>query len=366
MKDYYSILGLSRNASQEEIKRAFRRLARQYHPDLNHGNKEAEEKFKEINEAYSCLSDPVKRANYDRYGTAEGPTSNGFGFETYTTFTDIFEDLFEGFFDSFGFKKNRATKGADLRYDLTITLEEAAFGVEKSIKFPRWQECEKCSGSGIKQGSSSIICPSCGGSGYIRYTQGFFTVSKTCSKCSGKGKIIKDSCPDCSGMGKIRVEHSLTIKIPAGVETGSKLKVSGEGELGEFGGPRGDLYIFINVKEHDFFKRQGVNIHCSVPISFVKAVFGGEIEVPTLDGKEKIHIPPHTPSGRVFKLKGKGLPRVGSTQRGDQIVTIYIDVPKKLNQRQRELLEEFAKASGEEIKKTSKGFKDKLKDIFSM
>ncbi|MCX8033687.1 MAG: molecular chaperone DnaJ [Thermodesulfovibrio sp.] len=365
MKDYYSILGVSRDASQEEIKKAFRRLARQYHPDLNHGNKEAEEKFKEINEAYSCLSDPVRRANYDRYGTAEGPMGNGFGFETHSTFTDIFEDIFEGFFGSFGFKKNRPTKGADLRYDLTINLEEAAFGVEKEIKFHRWQECSNCNGSGVRPGSFPANCSSCGGSGYIRYNQGFFSVSKTCAKCGGKGKIIKDPCSECSGKGKLRVENTLNIKIPPGVDTGTRLKVTGEGELGEFGGPRGDLYIHINVKEHDFFRREGINLYCSVPISFVKAVFGGDIEVSTLDGKEKISIPAGTPSGTVFKIKGKGLPRVGSTQRGDQIVTVYIEVPKRLNERQKELLEEFAKLSGEEIKKSSRGFREKLKDIFS-
>ncbi|GAQ94720.1 molecular chaperone DnaJ [Thermodesulfovibrio aggregans] len=365
MKDYYKILGVSRDASQEEIKKAFRRLARQYHPDLNPGNKEAEEKFKEINEAYACLSDPVKRANYDRYGTAEG-VSSGFGYESYTTFTDIFEDIFEGFFGSFGFTKNRPKKGADLRYDITITLEEVAKGVEKDIRFYRWEICETCGGSGIKPGSEPLICSSCGGTGYIRYNQGFFSVSKTCTKCGGSGKIIKDPCFDCSGRGKVRVERELKIKIPAGVESGSKLKVTGEGELGEFGGPRGDLYIYVDVKDHEFFRREGINLYCSVPISFVRAVFGGEIEVPTIDGKAKIEIPPGTPSGRVFKLKGKGLPRVGGTHKGDQIVTVYIDVPKKLNERQRELLEEFAKVSGEEIKKTSKGLKEKIKDIFSM
>ncbi len=365
MKDYYSILGVSRDASQEEIKKAFRRLARQYHPDLNPGNKEAEEKFKEINEAYACLSDPVKRANYDRYGTAEG-VSTGFGYETYTNFTDIFEDIFEGFFGSFGFRKNRSKKGADLRYDITITLEEAAKGVEKEIKFFRWEICETCNGSGIKPGSEPIICSSCGGTGYIRYNQGFFSVSKTCSKCGGTGRIIKEPCLDCSGNGKVRIERELKIKIPPGVDTGTKLKVTEEGEIGEFGGPRGDLYIYVNVKEHEFFKREGINLYCSIPISFVRAVFGGEVEVPTIDGKAKIEIPPGTPSGRVFKLRGKGLPRVGGTHKGDQIVTVYIDVPKKLNERQRELLEEFARVSGEEIRKTSKGLKDKIKDIFSM
>jgi molecular chaperone DnaJ len=222
MKDYYSILGVSRDASQEEIKKAFRRLARKYHPDLNQGDKSAEEKFKEINEAYACLGVPVRRANYDRYGTAEGPTGNGFGFETYTTFTDIFEDIFEGFFGSFGFRKNKPTKGADLRYDITITLEEAARGVEKTIKFPRWEICGTCNGSGIKPGSEPIICSSCGGSGYISYNQGFFSVSKTCSKCGGTGRIIRDPCFDCAGNGKIKVEHELTIKIPPGLDSGSK------------------------------------------------------------------------------------------------------------------------------------------------
>ncbi|GAB6182568.1 molecular chaperone DnaJ [Thermodesulfovibrio hydrogeniphilus] len=366
MKDYYSILGVSRDASQEEIKKAFRRLAKKYHPDLNPGDKEAEEKFKEINEAYACLSDPVKRANFDRYGTPEGP-NGGFGYQTYnTTFTDIFEDIFEDFFGAFGFKKDRPTRGADLRYDIKITLEDAAFGVEKEIKYKRWEECKYCNGRGLKPGTSPIICPTCGGTGYIRYTQGFFSVSKSCNKCGGKGKIIKDPCPECEGLGKVKVEHSLIVKIPPGVDTGTKLKVTGEGELGEFGGPRGDLYIYIEVKEHELFKREGTNIHYKMPISFVKAVFGGEIEVPTLNGKEKITIPAGTPSGATFKLKGKGLPRVGATHRGDQIVTVYIDVPKKLNERQRELLEEFARVSGEEIKKSSKGFKDKLKDIFSM
>ncbi len=365
MKDYYSILGVSRDASQEEIKRAFRRLARKYHPDLNPGNKEAEEKFKEINEAYSCLSDPIKKANYDRYGTAEGPIGNGFGFETHTTFTDIFEDIFEGFFGSFGFRKQRPVKGADLRYDLTITLEEAAFGVEKEIKYHRWEECFNCKGSGIKPGTSPVTCNACGGTGYIKFNQGFFSVSKTCNKCGGKGQIIKDPCPECSGRGKVRLEQTINVKIPPGVDSGTRLKVSGGGELGEFGGPRGDLYIYVEVKEHEIFRREGINLYCSVPISFVKAVFGGDIEVPTLEGVEKIHIPAGTPSGKTFRIKGKGLPRVGSNQRGDEIVTVYIDVPKKLNQRQRELLEEFAKVSGEDIKKNTKGFKEKLKNIFS-
>jgi molecular chaperone DnaJ len=365
MKDYYSILGVRRDASQEEIKKAYRRLARQYHPDLNPGNKEAEEKFKEINEAYACLSDSEKRARYDRYGTAEGPMGNGFGFETHTTFSDLFEDIFEGFFGSFGFKKQKPTKGADLRYDLTITLEEAAFGGEREIKFHRWQECFNCNGSGIKPGSSPITCSSCNGRGQIRFSQGFFSVSKTCNKCGGNGTIIKDPCLECLGKGKVRVEKSLNVKIPAGVDSGTRLKITGEGELGEFGGPRGDLYIYINVKEHNFFKRVGTDVYCSVPISFVKAVFGGEIEVPTLDGKEKISIPPGTPSGKNFNIKGKGIPRIGGTHRGDQIVTVYIDVPKNLTERQRELLEEFAKVSGEEIKKSSKGFREKLKDIFS-
>lgn len=367
MKDYYKILGVSNDATQDEIKKAFRKLALKYHPDRNPDNKTAEEKFKEINEAYSCLSDPTKRANYDRYGSPEGPSASGFGFAAGTPFSDIFSDIFDDFFGGFNRgSKSRPIKGDDLRYDLEITLQEAAFGVEKTIKVPRWQSCENCGGSGSAPGTQPETCHECKGSGHIRFQQGFFSVSKTCAKCQGVGKVITNPCKNCKGSGKIRIERQLSVKVPPGVDIGSRLKLRGEGDIGSNGGPPGDLYVVINIAEHPIFKRDGMNIFCEIPISFTKAVFGGEIDVPTLDGSYKLKIPANTRSGKLFHLKGKGMPRVGSQLRGDQIVSVYIDVPKKLTPRQRELLEEFAAIEGEQIDESSKGFKEKLKDFFSM
>lgn len=359
MKDYYQILGVERSATEEEIKKTYRRLALKYHPDRNPGNKEAEEKFKEINEAYACLSDPQKRANYDAFGTAEG-IGAGFG-DFASTFGDIFGNIFEDFFGPFAGKRRlRPQKGADLRYDLDIDLKEAVFGVEKVIEIPRWETCRNCKGTGAKEGKITS-CPTCRGSGHTRLQQGFFTISKTCSRCSGTGRIITESCTECKGEGKLRKKKMVSIKVPAGVDSGIRLKVSGEGEAGNYGGPYGDLYVVINVADHPFFKRKGNDLMCEVPISFTQAALGAEIEVPTIDGKAFIKIPPGTPSGRVFHLKGKGVPKLGGYGRGDQFVTVYVDVPKKLTPRQRELLEEFARISGEE---TSKGFMDKIKDIF--
>lgn len=368
MKDYYKTLGVSRDATQDEIKKAFRQLALKYHPDRNNGDKTSEEKFKEINEAYSCLGDTEKRLNYDRYGTAEG-IGAGFGTGAGSggaAFTDIFEDIFEDFFGTFGgFKKARPTKGADLRYNLNITLEEAAFGCEKTIKIPRWQTCDVCSGTGSEPGKQPAACSTCKGTGHIRFQQGFFSVSKTCGKCHGTGKIITNPCRACSSNGKVRVQREISVKIPAGVDTGSRLRLSGEGDFGSYGGPPGDLYVVMSVEEHNFFKRDGMDIYCEIPISFPKAVFGGEVEVPTLNGPTKLKIPAGASSGKSFHLKGKGVPKLGSHQRGDQIVSIYIDVPKKLTPRQKELLEEFANISGEDLGE-SKGFKSKLKNLFSM
>jgi molecular chaperone DnaJ len=366
MKDYYKILGVSRDATQDEIKKAFRQLALKYHPDRNLGDKEAEEKFKEINEAYSCLSDPEKRANYDRFGTAEGVGAGFGGFGAgFGGFTDIFEDIFDDFFSAFGgTKRPRPTKGADLSYRLDITLEEAAFGTEKKITIPRWQNCDVCGGSGSAPGTSPITCPNCRGTGHVRFQQGFFSVSKTCGRCQGSGKIITNPCKNCKGNGKVKVQREILVKIPAGVDSGSRLRVSGEGDLGSYGGPPGDLYVLINVEDHPFFKRDGMNIYCQVPISFTKAVFGGEIEVPTLNGHESLKIPAGTPSGKSFHIKGKGMPRIGGHHRGDQIVSVYIDVPKKLTPRQKELLEEFERLSEEATEK--KGFKNKLKDFFAI
>lgn len=362
MNDYYKVLGVSRDATQDEIKKTFRQLALKYHPDRNQGNKEAEEKFKEINEAYTCLIDSEKRANYDRFGTAEG---FGAGFNTGAPFTDIFGDIFDDFFGAFGgTRRQRPSKGADLRYNLTITLEEAAFGVEKTIRVPRWQRCDFCSGTGSEPGKPPVTCTNCKGAGHVRFQQGFFSVSKTCGKCHGSGKIITNPCHLCKGDGKVRVQRELSVKVPTGVDIDSRLRINDEGDLGSYGGPPGDLYIVIDVEDHPLFRREGLDLYCQIPISFTKAVFGGEIEVPTLNGKSRIKIPAETPSGRAFHLKGKGMPRLGGYQRGEQIVSVYIDVPKKLTQRQRELLDEFARISGESHDE-SKGLKDKLKDFFS-
>jgi len=360
MKDYYEILGVSRDASPEEIKKAFRRLALKYHPDRNPGDKEAEEKFKEINEAYACLSDPEKRRQYDHFGTTfgEGP---GFGPFT-TTFSDVFEDLFEDFFGVFtGRRTPRPQRGEDLRYNLTINLKESAFGTEKIIEIPKTEACADCAGTG-SAGRKPSLCPTCKGTGQVRYQQGFFTIAKTCGRCHGRGQVIADPCKKCHGTGYVSRMKALSIKIPAGVETGSRLRVRGEGERGQNGGPPGDLYVYITVEEHPFFKRDGNDIRCEVPISFPQAVLGGEIEVPTLDGTTKLKIPPGTSSGTEFVLKGKGIQKLHGHSRGNQIVKVFIDVPKKLTPRQRELIEELARITGED---TEKSFMDKIKNLFS-
>jgi molecular chaperone DnaJ len=363
-KDYYNILELDRNATDSDLKKAYRRLALKYHPDRNPDDISAEEKFKEINEAYACLSDPQKKANYDQFGTAEGAGAGFGGFNDFSSsFGDIFGDMFGDIFGDFtGRRRTRPTKGQDLRYDLEINLKEAVFGTEHKIKIPRWENCATCGGTGSKPGKGPTVCKTCQGTGQTKLQQGFFTIARTCGACGGEGKIITDPCSTCRGQAKVRKERTVNLKIPAGVDTGIRLKVSGEGEIGIHGGPAGDLYVVIHVEPHPFFKRKDNDLHCEVPISFVQAALGGEIEVPTMDGSEHLKIPGGTPSGRVFHLRGKGVPKLGGYGRGDQFVNVFIDVPKKLTARQKELMREFAEISGDDV---SKGFMDKIKDMLS-
>ena len=364
MKNYYELLGVSQEVTPEELKKAYRQLAMKYHPDRNAGDRASEERFKEISHAYSVLSDPDKRAHYDRYGTADGFGANQGPFGGGAGFGDIFEDIFGDFLGgSFGgHRKQRPAKGNDLRYDLDITLEEAVFGTEKVITFPKLQKCGECGGTGSEPGKQPEVCSACKGSGHIRYQQGFFSVSKSCGKCSGTGRLITNPCRKCRGHGAIQEQKTVNLKIPAGVDAGSRLKIVGEGEPGLNSGPNGDLYVILDVQEHEIFKREGTDLFCDLPISFTNAALGAEIEVPTLDGSAKIKIPAGTQSGKIFTLKGKGAPRVGSQQRGSQLIRVSVEVPKKLSQRQKELLEEFASLSTDDSNKT---FKDKLKDLFT-
>jgi molecular chaperone DnaJ len=364
-KDYYEILGVNREASPDELKKAYRKLALKYHPDRNPDDKESEEKFKELSEAYSCLCDPEKRAHYDRFGSADNfGQPGGFGGFGGGGFSDIFENIFDDFFG--GTRKTRPTRGADLRYNLTITLEDAAFGVEKEIRIPRWQTCDTCSGSGCQPGKPPVTCSSCKGTGHVRFQQGFFSISKPCAKCHATGKIISHPCPTCKSEGKVKVQRDISVKVPAGVDNGSRLRLSGEGDFGSFGGPPGDLYVVLSIEQHQLFRREGLNLYCDIPVSFTTAALGGEIDVPGLSGVSKLKIPAGTQSGKQFHLKGKGMPKLGSHYRGDIVVAVSIKVPEKLTERQRELLEEFARLNGDSEGDASRGFRGKLKDIFQM
>jgi molecular chaperone DnaJ len=352
-KTYYEILGVSKSASDEEIKKAYRQLAIKYHPDKNKGNKEAEEKFKEATEAYEVLRDPNKRKMYDQFGKQGVGAAGGGGYSgAYTDFSDIFGDL-GGIFDEFlGGRGSRSRggprRGSDLRYNLEITLEDAAMGKEFKIEIPRAEVCGDCNGSGAAKGSTPQTCPDCGGSGHIRHTQGFFSLTSTCNRCGGKGQVISNPCKTCSGHGLVERRRTINIKIPPGVESGSRLKVTGEGEAGPSGGPHGDLYVVTHIKKHQIFERQGNDLVITKSIPLTMAVLGGEIEVPTIEGKNiMMKIPEGTESGQVFRLKGNGIPYLGSYGKGDQHVIIKIEIPKKLTKRQRELMEEFAKDTGE-------------------
>ncbi|SHE30763.1 molecular chaperone DnaJ [Caldanaerobius fijiensis DSM 17918] len=377
-KDYYEILGVDRNASQDDIKKAYRKLAKKYHPDMNPGDKEAEQKFKEINEAYEVLSDPEKRARYDQFGHAGVNGQGGFdtggfgGFGGFGDFGDFggFGDIFDMFFgEGFtGRRRNAPQKGADIRYSMTISFEEAAFGAEKEFRIERTEACSTCGGTGAKPGTKPAVCGYCGGTGQIRQTQrtplGSFTQVRTCEHCHGTGKIIKEPCPECRGTGRARKSRRVKVKIPAGVDNGSVISLRGEGEQGINGGPPGDLFIEIKVRPHEIFKREGQNIICEIPISFVQAALGAEIEVPTLEGKIKYTIPEGTQSGTIFRLKGKGIPNVHGYGRGDELIKVYVEVPKKLTEKQKELLRKFAEISGEDVNEQSKSFFEKMRNVF--
>ena len=365
-RDYYELLGVGRGTSEEEIKKAYRKLALKYHPDRNPGDKQAEEKFKEISEAYQVLTDPGKRSQYDQFGHAAfgdgGPFRGGFDFSS--GFEDIFGDIFGEFFGGGSTKRHGRARGEDLRYNLTISFEEAAFGTEKKIKIPQQGSCETCHGNGCKPGSSPRACPTCRGKGQVNFQQGFFNISRTCAQCQGQGSLITDPCSSCGGVGRVRKFHTLSVKIPPGVDTGSRLKLRGEGEGGVAGGVPGDLYVVIHVEPHPLFIRDGLDIICEVPISFVQAALGAEIDVPTLEGKVKMKIPAGTQAGKVFRLKGKGIRDVQGYHQGDQHVRVTVETPTHLAPRQKELLKEFAELGGEEIHPLSKGFFDKVKQIF--
>lgn len=377
-RDYYEVLGVQKNASEDELKKAFRRLAMKYHPDRNPDDAEAEAKFKEAKEAYEVLTDQNKRSAYDQFGHAgvdqvgmgSGRGSAGFG--------DIFEDLFGNIFGENGGRRGggtRAYRGSDLQYNLELSLEEAVTGKEVDIRIPTLKTCETCSGTGAKKGSYPQTCSTCRGQGQVRSQQGFFSVQQTCPQCHGNGKVITDPCPDCHGQGRTEEHKTLSVKIPAGVDTGDRIRLSGEGEAGLNGGPAGDLYVQIFVKEHELFAREGDNLFCNVPIRFTTAALGGEMEVPTLDGKVTLKIPPETQTGKKFRLRNKGVKSVRSASVGDLVCTVIVETPVNLSTRQRELLEELDQTMSEGGKRHSpkehswldkaKGFIDDVKhDLF--
>ncbi len=379
-RDYYEVLGVSKSASDDEIKKAYRKLARKYHPDVNRDNsKEAEEKFKEASEAYEVLSNTEKKAQYDQFGHAAfNGAQGGAGFEggfggfggggAAGGFGDIFDMFFGG--QGFGGRSNGPEKGADLRYDMEITFEQAAFGVEKEIEIPRTEDCPACHGTGAAPGTHVETCPDCKGTGQIQFTQntpfGRMVNVRACERCHGEGKIIKTPCKECHGQGTVKARKKIKIKIPAGVDNGSRLRVAHEGEVGSRGGPHGDLYVYIFVKPHKLFSREGNDVICEVPISFVQAILGDEIEVPTLEGKVKFRIEEGTQSGTIFRLRNKGIPHLRGNTRGDQHVKVKVVTPKNLTEKQREILKEFARISGEDINPEQKGFFKKMKDAFGV
>ncbi len=366
-RDCYEVLGLGRAATEQEIKSAYRKLALQYHPDRNPERKdESTEKFKEITEAYSILMDSEKRAAYDRYGHA-GVSGSGFQPDStiFTDFEDVFGDFFGDFFGRRSGRRTRAQRGADLRYDLEISFEEAVFGMETKIKIPRTEGCPACHGTGAKKGSQPVTCAACGGRGQIRHSQGFFTLSQTCPQCQGMGQVIREACADCHGEGRIRQEKILGLKIPPGVDDGTRLRVSGEGEAGSHGGPTGDLYVVLKVHEHPFFERQGNDLYCTIPVSLTQAALGADLKVPTLDAKsERLRIPEGTQSGSVFRLRGRGVPSLDGHGQGDIYVSIQVMIPTRLSREQKRVLELLGNAIRVDNKPLERRVAEKVKNIF--
>jgi len=366
-RDYYEVLGVGKTASEAEMKAAFRKLAMRYHPDRNPDDKDAEIHFKEINEAYQNLSDPQKRAAYDRFGHAAFANGNAGGPGFGADFTDFMSDIFENFF---GEQRQRGRgggreRGADMRYNLEITLEEAFTGKTATLKIPTAVTCEVCTGTGAKAGSKPRPCPTCGGYGRVRATQGFFSVERTCPNCHGRGEVIDDPCPACSGAGRIARERTLSVNVPAGVEDGTRIRLAGEGETGVQGGPAGDLYIFLSIKSHAFFQRDGADLFCRVPIAMVTASLGGELSVPTIDGSDaKLKIPEGTQSGKQFRIKAKGMPVLRSRDVGDLYIQVVVETPQNLTRRQREILQEFDRESSKDTHPESAGFFSRVREFF--
>ena len=360
-RDYYEILGVDRTAGETEIKKAYRQLAMKLHPDRNPGDKTAEERFKEINEAYAVLSDPDKRTQYERFGRVDLPQGVDLG-----GFGDLFEDIFEGFFSGGGRGGGRARvrRGDDLRYDLEVSLEEAAKGIETRLQIPRLEGCEACHGSGVEPGSKRVVCPTCKGRGQLRYQQGFLTVARTCPHCGGEGQVNRNPCKACGGEGRVAHERTLRVRIPAGAEDGTQLRLTGEGEGGMRGGPPGDLYVVVHVRQHPFFARHGNDLVCALPLTFPQVALGATVDVPVLDGTAKLEVPAGTQNGEILRLRGKGMPSLHGRGRGDACYQVVVEVPAKLTARQRELLEEFERSSsGAEQGPLVGGFLESLKKL---
>ena len=369
-RDYYEVLGVSKNATDDEIKRAYRKKAKECHPDLHPDDKEAVERFKELNEANEVLSDPDKRARYDQFGFEDpmagmgGGGGNPFGGFDFGGMGDIFDQLFNGGMGSRGGRRQGPVQGNDLRYELRITFEEAAKGCQKSFEIYRNELCDTCQGTGAKPGTSPVTCPTCQGTGQVRQSGGWMTTVRTCSACGGTGKIIKDRCATCGGSGRVRKKRTVTVKVPAGIDNGQTIIMNGQGEPGMRGGPSGDLYIVVGVKPHKLFKREGYNLLLDFPVSFVTAALGGDIEVPTLSGPVKYRIPEGTQPGTEFRIKGAGIQQLRGSGKGDRVMKVKVEIPKRLNNKQKDLLRQFDETTSDKEYDNRKTFMDRVKDLF--